>query len=104
MIGRPARIDINGRSARLVLQGEIDLLVVQEVRAALAAAQERHVSALDVDLGLVDFLDSSGLGVLAQAAAEFDRLRVVAAPISIMRTLEITGLGALLALDDAAEG
>jgi anti-sigma B factor antagonist len=93
-----ADLEVTGRSARLVLRGEIDLLTIGEVKAAVATAKERHVTELDVDLGLVDFMDSSGLGVLATAAAEVERLRIVAAPISVIRILEMTGLGDFIAI------
>jgi anti-anti-sigma factor len=100
----PAELEVNGHDGRLVLRGEIDMLVIEEVKAAVASAHEHHVSHLDVDLSLVDFMDSSGLGVLAQAAADFGRLRIVAAPITVTRILEMTGLGAFLALGADADG
>lgn len=93
-----AELEVTGRSARLVLRGEIDVMVLEELRAAVDGAREKHVTTIDVDLALVDFMDSSGLGVLAQAAADFERVRVVAAPISVIRILELTGLGSLVAI------
>jgi anti-sigma B factor antagonist len=99
-----ATVEITGRTARLVLRGEIDTVVVDEVRSAVDRAREKHVANLDVDLSLVDFMDSSGLGVLAQAAADFERLRVVAAPISVVRMLELTGLGGFIAIGEGLDG
>lgn len=93
-----ADLEITGRAGRLILRGEIDGLVIDEVRAVVARAHDGHVTSLDVDLALVDFMDSSGLGVIAQASADFEQLRVVAAPISIIRILEMTGLGDLVVL------
>ena len=98
-----ADLDVAGATGRLALRGEIDLMAVAEVQVALAEAREQRVTTLEVDLGLVDFIDSSGLGILAAAAAEFDHLRVVAAPISVVRTLEMTGLGDLVALRDPGD-
>lgn len=95
---RVADLQIIDGTGHLVLRGEIDLMVIDELRAVVAAAQEQHITALDVDLSLVDFIDSSGLGVIAQAAADFERLRVVAAPISIIRILEMTGLGGYVSI------
>jgi anti-anti-sigma factor len=94
-----AELEIVGGRGRLALRGDIDLLASGEVRAALEQARASHVTAIDVDLALVDFIDSSGLGVLAEAAADHGRLRVVAAPISVIRVLELSGLGSLLAID-----
>lgn len=95
---RLAELEVAGTSARLTLRGEIDLLAVPELREVLERVRARHVTTMDVDLALVDFIDSSGLGVLAQAASELDRLQVVAAPITVVRILEMTGLGGLVAL------
>lgn len=95
-----ADLEVTGRVARLALRGEIDALVLDEVKAAVQRAHEKHVASLDVDLGEVDFMDSSGLGVIAQAAADFERLRVVAAPITVIRILELTGLGSFLAIGE----
>jgi anti-anti-sigma factor len=89
---------VEGRG-RLTLRGDIDILAGDDVRAALARARASHVAAIDVDLALVDFIDSSGLGVLAEAAAELDQVRIVAAPISVIRVFEMSGLGSLLAID-----
>jgi anti-anti-sigma factor len=102
----PAELEVTGHTGRLVLRGEIDILVIDEVQAAITSAQEHHVTHLDVDLSLVDFMDSSGLGVLAQAAAAFGQLRIVAAPITVTRILEMTGLGEFIALgaDDGERG
>lgn len=85
--------------ARLTLGGEIDIQAVDEVRAAMDQAREQHVRRLDVDLTGVDFIDSSGLGLIAQAAADLEDLRVVAAPISVIRVLEMTGLGDLVQIE-----
>jgi anti-anti-sigma factor len=93
-----AELEIDGGRARLALRGEIDVASVDEVSAALARAREHHVSTIEIDLALVDFIDSSGLGAIAEAAAEVEGLRIVAAPISVIRVLELTGLGALLDL------
>jgi anti-sigma B factor antagonist len=98
-----AELEIAGGRARLALRGEIDVASVAEVSAAVAHAREQHVSTMEVDLSLVDFIDSSGLGVIAEAAADLAGLRIVAAPISVIRVIELTGLGGLLALDGGSD-
>jgi anti-sigma B factor antagonist len=99
-----ADLEIDGRVGRLTLRGEIDLTVVPELAAVLDRARDGHVTSLEVDLALVDFLDSSGLGFIAQAAAALEDVRIVAAPISVVRIFEMTGLGSLIALGSGSEG
>jgi anti-sigma B factor antagonist len=78
------------------LSGSLDIATSPSVRAALVAASERGSHRLIVDLTLVDFLDSTGLGALIGAqrrAKEFDgEVRLVAKEGQILRLLRITGL------------
>jgi anti-anti-sigma factor len=55
------------RPGELVLQGEIDMSVTDQLAALLARAADEGQPTLDV--GGVTFMDSSGLNVLIQAAA-----------------------------------
>ncbi len=78
------------------LRGCLDLATAPTVRAALAEAAEQRSRDLIVDLTQLEFLDSTGLGVLigahrraAESGAPF-RLIVSDGPIS--RLLNITGL------------
>jgi anti-sigma B factor antagonist len=91
------------------LRGSLDLATAPTVRAALSEATEKGSHNLIVDLTQLEFLDSTGLGVLIGAhrrAAEHGgsfRLIVNNGPIS--RLLNITGLIAVFAayrsLEDA---
>lgn len=54
------------RPGELVLQGEIDMSVTDELAAVLARAGDEGQPTLDV--GGITFMDSSGLNVLIQAA------------------------------------
>ncbi len=78
------------------LRGSLDLATAPTVRAALGEATEKGGQHLIVDLTLLEFLDSTGLGVLIGAhrrATEHGgsfRLIVNDGPIS--RLLNITGL------------
>ena len=78
------------------LSGSLDIATSPSVRAALVAASERGSHRLIVDLTLVDFLDSTGLGALIGAqrrAKEFaGEVRLVAKEGQILRLLRITGL------------
>jgi anti-anti-sigma factor len=54
----------NQDSAQIVLQGRFDFNSHQEFRKAADTAMEEAVRVLVVDLGGVDYLDSSALGML----------------------------------------
>ncbi|HWL36415.1 MAG TPA: STAS domain-containing protein [Frankiaceae bacterium] len=71
----------------LALTGDVDLASAPELRTCLAGAVERH-PAVVVDLAGVEFMDSTGLGVLVAAynrAAATDRRLVIARPQRIVR-------------------
>jgi anti-sigma B factor antagonist len=78
------------------LTGSLDIATSPTVRAALTEASERDSHRLIVDLTLVDFLDSTGLGALIggqRRAKEFGgEVRLVAKEGQILRLLRITGL------------
>jgi anti-anti-sigma factor len=86
-----------GRNGRGLLRivGEIDLSVADELlREALA--QLHGGNGLDLDLGGVTFLDSSGLGTLLRLRNEAENssksLSLFNVSASVMRLLEVTGL------------
>ena len=78
------------------LIGSLDIATSPTVRAALTEASERGSHRLIVDLTLVEFLDSTGLGALIggqRRAKEFGgEVRLVAKEGQILRLLRITGL------------
>jgi anti-sigma B factor antagonist len=78
------------------LTGSLDIATSPTVRAAPTEASERGSHRLIVDLTLVDFLDSTGLGALIggqRRAKEFNgEVRLVAKEGQILRLLRITGL------------
>jgi anti-anti-sigma factor len=74
------------------LRGEIDLSNAAEIEAQLAVAGER-ADALVVDLGALDYIDSSGFGMLERLSRK-TTLRVAVPETSVVRrAFEITGLG-----------
>ncbi|WP_433307116.1 STAS domain-containing protein [Actinoplanes sp. CA-030573] len=87
---------------RVALAGDCDLAVRDELIATLLAAVDRS-TAVVVDLGAVDFLDSSGVhGLVAahRAAAERGgRLYLENPSGSVAAVLDLTGVAALLARD-----
>lgn len=65
-------LDHDARTATVALHGEIDVLTVDQLRAALAEALALHPHDLVVELGELTFIDSTGLGALI---AGFQRAR-----------------------------
>jgi anti-anti-sigma factor len=84
-------------------RGDIDMAVTPGLRSELVAAVAEHGAAcLVVDLGEVDYIDSSGIELLFRLhgalAAEDAALKVVAPPAS--RAARLLGL---VALEDVGE-
>jgi anti-sigma B factor antagonist len=98
-----------GETLVFKLRGSLDLATAPTVRAALVDATEKGDHNLIVDLTQLEFLDSTGLGVLIGAhrrtAERNGTFRLVINDGPISRLLNITGLIAVFAvyhsLDDA---
>ena len=79
---------------RVSLIGEFDLAAVEEARSALDASSED--APLEIDLGRLTFIDSSGIGVLVaacEAAEQAGRdVRILPGPEGVQRVFEIVGL------------
>jgi anti-sigma B factor antagonist len=88
--------DIERRNGAVVvhLAGEIDLYNAADVGAALAEVAESEPDRVVVDLGAVDFVDSTALGTLIEARKRLASARLVlAAPgPDVRRALEVAGL------------
>jgi anti-sigma B factor antagonist len=80
-------------ATRLSVQGELDLTTVGALDEALIRAA-RTGGPVEVDLGGVDFIDGSGLGVLMNAGSRAreagHELRIVAASRSVRRLIDFT--------------
>jgi len=89
------------------LRGSLDLATAPTVRAALADATEKGNQELIVDLTALEFLDSTGLGVLIgahrRAAERGGSFRLIVADGPISRLLNITGLIAVFAVYHSIE-
>jgi anti-sigma B factor antagonist len=83
-------------AARVVsLAGELDLYNAEAVRGALLEAAAASPERIVVDLGEVEFVDSTALGVLIEARTKLDNRRafLLAAPrVETKRALQISGL------------
>jgi anti-sigma B factor antagonist len=92
-----------GKACVVSLGGELDLYNADQVRAALVGACADSPERVVVDLGEVEFLDSTALGVLIEARTKLGDRRafLLAAPgLETRRALEISGLDRHFAVHD----
>jgi len=86
----------DGSATLFALDGTLDLATAPSLRAALLEAAEHGRHEIIVDLSLLEFLDSTGLGALIgarkRAAENKGSVRLVAQEGQILRLLRITGL------------
>ncbi len=89
------------------LRGSLDLATAPTVRAALSEATEKGSNDLIVDLTQIEFLDSTGLGVLIgahrRAAERGGAFRLIVNDGPISRLLNITGLIAVFCVYHSIE-
>ena len=85
-----------GGAAVLVLRGEIDIATAPQFRQAMVEAADRVGAVVVVDLDQVEFIDSTGLGVLVgglkRARTSGGDLVLVCTQPRILRLLEVTRL------------
>lgn len=100
MIRNNARIisEVKGDTLHIAILGEIDhhgaAALREDMDDAILSAMPK---AIELDLATVDFMDSSGLGVIMGRKATADRVsaefRLVNPTARIARILELAGLG-----------
>jgi anti-sigma B factor antagonist len=96
----------NGDVVVVRLAGELDLYNAEVVRAALTEAVEGEPNLLVVDLGAVQFLDSTALGVLVEARAKLANrgaFRLAAPGLEPRRALEVAGLDRHFSVHETVE-
>ena len=99
-------IDRQNGAVVIHLVGELDLYNASEVRSALLELCSEQPERLVVDLGEVDFVDSTALGVLIEARTKLDDRQtfLLAAPgLETHRALSISGLDQHLAVHETVE-
>jgi anti-sigma B factor antagonist len=93
---RPPVEAVERRDGSIVvrLAGELDLYNVTEVSEALTQAAAELPERLVIDLGNVDFLDSTALGAIVEAHRELadTRLLLAAPGPDVRRALDVSGL------------
>lgn len=85
-----------GATSVLSLRGEVDVYTAPRLRQAIVDLVDAGSPLVVVDMGKVDFLDSTGLGVLVEglkrARARESDLAIVATQDKILKIFDITGL------------
>ncbi len=80
----------------LKITGEVDIAAKDEMVAATETCLDSPSTTIEVDIGGVTFIDSSGLGALVrlrnEAGLRRKRVVVTNAPASVTRLFEVTGL------------
>jgi anti-sigma B factor antagonist len=97
-------VERRGDAYVVKLGGELDLYNAQQVREALAEAASDSPQRVVVDLGEVEFIDSTALGVLIEARTRLNNRRafLLAAPgLETRRALEISGLDRHFSVHDS---
>jgi anti-sigma B factor antagonist len=101
------KTESDGKTLVFKLRGSLDLATAPTIRAALAEATEKESHELIVDLTQLEFLDSTGLGVLIgahrRAVEHGGAFRLIIADGPISRLLNITGLVAVFAVYHSLE-
>ncbi|MEG9225000.1 anti-sigma factor antagonist [Aeromicrobium sp. Sec7.5] len=91
----------------LEIGGEIDVYTAPRLREAVVEAIESGKLRLIVDVQRVDFLDSTGLGVLVGALkrvrADDGTLDIVCTHERLLKIFQITGLDKVFGLHDSVE-
>jgi anti-sigma B factor antagonist len=90
-----AGVDRRDGNVVVRLAGELDLYNAHHVRETLVACSDENPQRLVVDLGEVQFIDSTALGVLVEARSRMTNKQafVLAAPgAEARRALEVSGL------------
>ncbi len=86
--------------------GELDLATVPALAEELEAAIDGPSSRVVVDMSELEFIDSTGIAVLARAmgrASRSSRLRFVPSRAAgVMRTLDMTGVAERMELADGS--
>jgi anti-sigma B factor antagonist len=94
-------VDAVGDARVVRLGGELDLYNAAQVRSALADACAQFPERIVVDLGEVEFIDSTALGVLIETRTKLVNRNgfLLAAPgLETRRALQISGLDKLFAV------
>lgn len=109
--GDPFEIDSHTRpdgTEVLGIRGELDLDSAPRLEAALIDAEGRNCSAIVLELSGLEFIDSTGIGVLVKAqgraARDGRRFLLKNLPPQTARVLSIAGLSSRFAISEDGAG
>ncbi len=98
----------DGNGTVVAVTGELDVSTAPQLEGELQQLIDGGAANLVVDLSAIDFLDSTGLGVMVKAlkwAREAGGgLRVVATEERITKVFTITGLDEVMQLSESVDG
>jgi len=96
-------VDTVGTARVIRLGGELDLYNAAQVRSALDAARAEAPERIVVDLGQVEFIDSTTLGILIETRTKLqnrDGFLLAAPGLETRRALQVSGLDKLFTVHD----
>ncbi len=110
----PVTIDVFGQfgmtltvethRAVLGIRGEVDLATAPTLGGLVQVLIDQGNKRIVLDMANVTFLDASGLSVLSDASARVrrlgGRLTLRSVPLSVRRTLDVSGVAALVEIED----
>jgi anti-sigma B factor antagonist len=98
---------VDDRTAVVAPVGEVDLHTAPEIKRRIAELSDQGYTQIVVDLSRINYLDSTGLGVLVGALKRLrekdGELRLVHPTPRVMRVLEITRLVNVFQIFDSEE-
>ncbi|WP_026908569.1 anti-sigma factor antagonist [Paucisalibacillus globulus] len=99
----------DGNSKSIVrLSGEIDVYTAPKLKDALLPLTKRQGTILEVDLELVNYMDSTGLGVFVNALklSKENRCNLILVNLqdTVLRLFQITGLHEIMDLNSTIRG
>jgi stage II sporulation protein AA (anti-sigma F factor antagonist) len=100
---------IQDHQVRVVLKGDLDLKTADPLREALDRLCERYRDRnIVLDLGEVDFVDSSGLGVILgryrRLESQGRTIALSGVKPSVRTVLELAGIDSIITIVDAGRG
>ena len=91
----------------LTLRGEIDVYTAPQLRQTIVDLVDGGATKIVVDMRMVEFLDSTGLGVLVEGLRRIKSkdgdLSIVATQDKILKIFDITGLNRAFSLHASVE-
>jgi anti-sigma B factor antagonist len=96
-----------GAASVLTLRGEIDVYTAPRLRQSIIDLVDGGASQIIIDMSAVDFLDSTGLGVLVgglkRVRVKDGSLSIVTSQDKILKIFDITGLNKVFPIHDSVD-